>query len=316
MPITKAEVLDVLDDWRIRNIRFSVGSIDINAFEYSQVADAIKVGAIDVEPGSKTYSLYIPKKNLIMTRSGDPPMDLNARTNLFHELTHAIPDINELKITRLLDEAAAYMAQFTYLLLLEPTTAEPPIGLPMNNMMRFGMKLVAKYKLGQPAGLGAKISPDDIASLTRLVHAIPDYGHIGEKDMLDADGVALSKNQKMHFLRLQHDRIANQLLDERMAEDVKQLLNPVRIVAYENYVTWDPELLELFNAFARGGSEQKKAAIQKLTRIFLTVDQRSASALLPRLSATRKGDIVSQRFQSAFPPTTKTALLSALKISR
>jgi hypothetical protein len=317
VPITKTEVLEVLEDYRLKKLRFSVGPVDINAFEYGQVADAIKVGAITVKAGQKNnYSQYRPQKDLLFTKVGNPPMDLNTRTNLLHECTHIISDINEVKITRLEDEAAAYLAQIAYLMLLDPSTAEPPIGPAINNMMRQGMKLVAKYKLGEPGGNGAKVSQDDIASFARLIQAVPDYSNIGEKEMLDADGVGLDEDEKKQFLLLQHDRMANQLLDERVAEDVKKLLYPERIIAYENYVTADPELLELINAFARGGPERKKAVLQKLTHIFMTVDQRNATELLQRLAKTKKGDIVSERFQGSFPPPQQTALLSALRIAR
>jgi hypothetical protein len=317
VPITKTEVLEVLEDYRLKKLRFSVGPVDINAFEYGQVADAIKVGAITVKAGKQNnYSQYLPAKNLMWTKVGNPPMDLNTRTNLLHECTHIISDINEVKITRLEDEAAAYLAQIAYLMLLDPSTAEPPIGPPMNNMMRFAMKLVANHKLSEPAGFGARISQDDISSLARLVQRVPHYSSIGEEELTDDDGVGLTENQKNEFLQLQAERIGNQLLDEMIAEDVKKLLYPERIVAYENYVTWDPELIELFNGFARGGAERKEAVLKKLMQIFLTIDQRSATGLLQRLSTTKKGDIVSERFQSSIPPPQKAALISALQIVR
>jgi len=317
MPLTKTEVLEVLDDWRLSKLRFSVGPVDVNQFEYGQVADAIRAGAIEVKAGQKNnYSQYRPEKNLLFTKVGNPPMDNNTRSNLLHESTHIVADINEVKITRLMDEAAAYIAQFAYLMLLDPGTAKPPFGLPLNNRMRLGMDIVAKYKLGEPQGLGAKISGDDIASITRIVPTIPGYEDIKDKDMLNADGVSLDEDQKAVFLKLQHDRIANQLMDERMAEDVKKLLYPERIIAYENYVTWDPELLQLIKDFASGGTNRKEAVLKKLMHIFMTVDQRNATELLQRLSATKKGDVVSERFQASFPPPQKKALLSALQIAR
>jgi hypothetical protein len=317
MPITKTEVLEVLEDWRLKKLRFSVGPVEINSFEYGQVADAIKAGAITVKAGQRNnYSQYRPAKNLLFTKVGNPPMDLNTRTNLLHECTHIISDINEVEITRLADEATAYLAQIAYLLLLDSSIAEPPRGPAINNMMAQGMKLVVKYKLGEPAGMGAKIAQSDIDGFARLIQAIPDYSNIGEKERLDADGVSLDEDQKAMFLQLQHDRLANQLMDERMADDVKKLLYPERIVAYENYVTWDPELLQLFKDFASGGSNRKEAVLKKLMHIFLSVDQRSAKALLQRLSTMKKGDAVSERFQSGFPPPQKSALLSALQIAR
>lgn len=316
MPITITEVLEVLNDWRLRKLRFSVGPVDINTFEYGQVADAMKAGAIAVKPGKGKISIYYPELSKLVTKGGDPPMNLNTRTNLLHECTHAISDVNELKITRLHDEAAAYLAQIAYLMLLDPDIDEPPIGPAINNMMRQSMKLVAKYKLGEPAGLGARIAQTDIESLARLVHAIPDYSDLGEKEMLNADGVWLTEAEKKEFLRLQAERMGNGLLDEAIAEDVKQLLNPVRTVAFENYVTDDDELLGLCNAFAKGDPAKKEAAVQKMTYIFLKIDKRSALELQQRLPAAKKGDVVALRFQAVFPPPKKAALLEALKVSR
>lgn len=317
MPITKADVLEVLGDLRLRNIRFVVGPIPINSSEYDKVSDYINSGAITVEPGKKSYSLYFPQINTLRTSKGDPPLDLNTRTNLLHECTHIISDINKVKVTRMVDEAAAYLAQFAYLLLLDSSTSEPPIGLPINNMMRQGMQLVKKYHLGKPAGHGAVISSSDISSLAQSINAIPDYREIDGKEMLAADGVALSKKQAEEFFRLQLSRLSTQFLDELMAKDIDQMLTMrSSTVAYENYVTGDSELLTLFNSFRRGATLQKKAALQKLIHIFMTIDQRSATGLLQRLSTTKRGDAVSENFQSGFPPSEKSALLSALKIQR
>jgi hypothetical protein len=160
-------------------MRFSVGPININASEFGNVADYIEAGAIKVKPGKETYSLYIAQDNTLRTRKGDPPLDLNARTNLLHECTHAITDIHQLRVTRLTDEAAAYLAQITYLMILAPVTPKPPIGrgLPINNMMSLGMDLVAKYHLNEATGQGAMIAQSDISSLAQAIHAIPDYGY-------------------------------------------------------------------------------------------------------------------------------------------
>jgi hypothetical protein len=316
MPIEKADVLEVLGDMRLRNIRFSVGLINVNSTEYDRVADYIASGAITVSPRGGNFSLYFPQINTLKTRDGDPRGNKNVRTNLLHECTHIISDINEVNVSRLTDEATAYLAQFAYLLLLDPAVQASPIREPMANMMRQGMQLVEQYKLGKPAGQGAKIAQSDISDLESAIHAIPDYANI-EKDKLAADGVALSTNQAEEFFLRQLSRLGNKLLDDLMAEDLKYLLTPkVRYVSHENYVTWDPELLTLFDLQASGGSKQKQAAQQKLFRIFLTIDQRNATGLLQRLLTLRKGDVVSERFHGGFPPQLKSSLLAALQLSR
>lgn len=309
MPIMKADVLEVLNDPTLHNIRFSVGPINVNSDEYDNYVES---EAIKVVPWKKTYSQYIPEIDTLWTKAGNPPLNEEVRSNLLHECTHAISDINTVNVTRLMDEAAAYLAQMAYALLLVPALPEPPIGPPLYNMMRQAMQLVKKYQLGRPAGYGAIIDPRDIANLAQAVHAIPDYHSIDPKEKSAADGVAFNKK----FLHLQLIRIFNRMLDDQMRKDVEEMLSmKVQYVSHENWVTSDSELLTIFDLYRRGGDGQKKAR-QKLLHIFLTIDQGSATRLLQRLSTLRKGDVVSERFQSGIPPPVKTDLLAALQLPR
>jgi len=313
MPITKEDVLQVLDDPKLRSIRFSVGPIQVNSVEYDKVSDYIEAGAIDVVPGKAKVSKYIPQRDTLITRNSNPPLDENVRSNLLHECTHAISDINKYDVTRLTDEAAAYIAQLTYALLLRPSLPEPPIGLPEDNMMRQSMHLVNKYELGSPGGYGAMIDQRDIADLARVVYAIPDYHNIDPDAKLAANGVALSDEQSEEFYRRQMQRLINQ--DTGGTDSLGASLK-AQYASYEDYVTSDNELLTLFDSYRRGVDAQKKTALQKLLRIFLTIDNRAALQLLQRLSAPRKTDIVSERFQSALPVSERTTLLAALRLTR
>ena len=317
MPITKEDVLQVLGDPKLHFIRFSVGPIQVNAIEYDKVSDYIEAGAIDVVPGEAKFSKYIPQKDTLVTRNGNPPLNENARTNMLHECTHAIADINKCDVTRLTDETAAYLAQIAYLLLLMPSLQEPPIGPPINNMMRQAMRVVNSYELGSPAGYGATINQRDIADLAGAVYAIPDYHDIDPKEKLVADGVKLSDKQSQEFYQLQMYRLMNRNASVRdMEEETKRITTKVHGVSYENYVTSDEELLTLFASYGRGGDAQKKTALQKLLRIFLTIDVRTCARLLQRLSAPQKTDIVSQRFQSGLPASERATLLAALRLTR
>jgi hypothetical protein len=307
MPITKEHVTEVLRDPHLQKMRFSVGPINISARQFEVVSDFINSGSIQVVPTKMSYSEYVPQKNMLKTKDSDV-LDLQTKTNIVHECTHIISDIDEVKVTRLTDEAAGYLAQVTYAILLEPSLAEPPIGIPINDMMRMCMKFVKKYKLVQPSG--QKIDQSDITSLASAIRAIPEYSRIGEKEMLAADGIRLNSDQAREMLRIGLTR----LLDERMNEDeAKRISMKVRYVTYENYVTHDPELLSLFTAFQRGG---QKAALQKLFHIFWHIDQRSADRLQQRMSTSVRGDVVSQRFQSVFSAQVKAALLAALRSPR
>src|SRR6266481_3549050 len=125
MPITRKDVLDVLGDSRLRNIRFFVGPINVNSDEYDRVSDYIEFDAIHVKPGSGTLSHYYPEIDTLVTRDGDPS-DIRVRTNLLHECTHMITDINQYDVGRLVDETAAYLAQLAYAFILMPSMEEPP----------------------------------------------------------------------------------------------------------------------------------------------------------------------------------------------
>src|SRR5690349_5801549 len=110
MSITKTDVLQVLDDPMLHGIRFSVGPIQVNSVEYDKVSDYIDSGAIEVVPTTKSYSMYRPQEDTLYTRDGNPPLDEQRRSNLLHECTHVIVDINKCDVTRLTNEAAAYLA--------------------------------------------------------------------------------------------------------------------------------------------------------------------------------------------------------------
>src|SRR5262245_30689632 len=120
MPITKTEVLEVLSDGRLHQMRFSVGPIIIDRYAYSQVHDMVAAGAIKVKPGKEEYSLYIPKANVFKSADREPPLTTVIKTNILHECTHIISDYAQASVTRLTDEVAAYLAQITYHLLLDP----------------------------------------------------------------------------------------------------------------------------------------------------------------------------------------------------
>ena len=318
MPITKDDVLEVLDEPALHNIRFSVDPIQVNSVEYDKLYDYLESGAIDVVPTTENYSQYRPEENTLYTRDGNPPLDKQRRSNLLHECTHAISDINRYDITRLTDEVAAYLAQLTYFMMLAQFDVDrPPAGPALNNMTLVTMQLVDKYSLGRSRGYGAIIDQGDITDLARLIYAIPDYHFPNPGEKLHADGVSLSERQAQWFYQRQLQRLMAQQMNDRMNADESQRLGTkVLMVAYENYVTSDNELYGLFDSFRRGNDAQKKTVLQKVTRIFLTVDQAAAARLPERLSVPKQNDALALRFQGSFPAPTQGTLLAALRLSR
>lgn len=287
MTIGKDEVLEVLVDLRILSIRFSVGPINVNVDEYNRVADFIDSGAIKIKV-TKDTNHYVPEANTLFLHDGDSRGDFSIRSGILHECTHIVSDINQVKVGRLHDEAAAYLAQFSFLKLLDPSIEAPPIrGQPLYDLMRVGLNLVAQYGLGQPKGFGAIISPSDIDTLGRLVQRIPDYSQVKEGDQLAADGVDLTEKQMVAHSTNEMARLADKT----------------------RYEAW---LLSTLAAAGTGGV-QKQSAYAQLLNHFLMVYQPVATVLLARLSAVKKGDPLSERFDSAFTTQEKFQLLDALR---
>lgn len=289
MAIGKDEVVEVLSDMRIRSIRFSAGAISVNVEEYDRVADYVGSGAIKIKP-TTSVKRYVPKANTLYLLDGDPVNDFNIRSGILHECTHVIADINKAAISRLHDEAAAYLAQFSFMNLLDPSYSPILIvGDPLGDVIRSGMSLVAKYKLGQPGGFGAIISVSDIDDLGRLVQRHPEYSMIKDAEQTDADGVDLTEQQAaVHF--------ANK--STRAAERIK-------------YEAW---LLDNVNKVAAGAG-QKSLAYQSLFQHFFMVFQPEATILLHRLSALKKGDALSEAFDK-LTAQQKYDLLEALRVPK
>jgi len=308
MAIGKEDILEVLNNPLLHQIKFSVDLIKINSDEYDMVADYIESGGVTIKQGTDKVAHYYPEIDTFETRAGD--LTLDARTNILHECTHIASDINEYKITRLEDETAAYLAQFTFLMLLAPDTDKPPFGRPLNNMMRVGMDLVEKYNLGKPAEKEIPISPQDIQTMVDKIHLIPEYANIGLNEPLIANGIDLSDEQWARLL----SRFVSRTGDHISANNVKGMLSTRS--GSEKWVTSDNELITLVDRYRSGGDPQKKRVRQKLLYIFLNVPQASAEQLFDRLSSPKRGDLVSQRLNSTFSSMVKTGLLSALQSPR
>ena len=203
MPIGKKEVLEVLEDARLGQIRFSYGRIHVNAAGYQKVADHIAAGTIKVVRGTKTdRSEYSSRSNTLKFDPGfSVPLDGNARSSVVHECTHAMIDLNKWSVLMLENEAVAFIAKFAYLLLLNPSAQDALLrGTPQGDMQIVAMQLVKQYQLGGAAGLDAEIRNSDIEKLARMVERIPAYfKHTGEMTR----GLGVPDSRKFHWLQAQ-----------------------------------------------------------------------------------------------------------------
>ncbi len=289
MTIGKDDVVEVLSDFRLQSIRFSAGPIQVNVREYNRVSDYIDTGAVKVKV-TKQVRRYEALKNTLFLQDKNFKIDFDARTNVLHECTHIITDINKAPVTRLQDEAAAYLAQMTFMKLLDRNVNKPPIGGgPMNNIIRIAMGLVDKYHLGEPKGFGARVSTSDIDDLGRLVRQHPEYSHIKEADPVDADGVGVSA-----------DQLNIHLINETARQGDK--------------VKYDRWLVDTMAA-AQGNGPRKAPSFESLSQHFFMVYKPVAVQLLARFASVIAGDIVSEVF-GRFNADQKAHLIQQLKIPK
>lgn len=209
MPITKTDVLDVLNDPRLANMNFSVGPITVNAEEYRNVAAYIEAGDIRVIPGAEPIAYYDGRLNTIETPAGNPPLNLGQRAQLLHECTHAIVDIDRLHVLVLDDEVAAYIAQLTYMWIASPGPFPrpiPPATLgPLMRLMTAVAQIIQRYELHTSKGIGARISELDVAGLRRAVHAVPAYRNIKPAQTNNAQNLGVPASDANNQIgRLQH----------------------------------------------------------------------------------------------------------------
>jgi hypothetical protein len=179
--------------------------------------------------------------------------------------------------------------------------------LPVNDMAIACLDLIDKYRLIESDGFGARIDPGDVHALAIAVQCIPKYAKIGFDEIAVDDGIALTEAQAKALL---HYRSA------RASSSIEQMLTTrSSLVAYENYVTSDSELLDLLARSRQGKPDDRLKVFRKLMHIFLTVEQRVATRLVARLAATGAKDALATRFDT-LEATWKPLLLGALTVER
>ena len=207
MPITKADVLAVLNDPVLNKFNFSVGMIQVNAAAFGIVARYIVAGDIEVVPGtSPRLAIYDRRQNHIETPTRNPPLDLADRAQLLHECVHASSDISGAGSV-LDDEVAGYLAQIVFSQISQPS---PPIlasearlktASPLGRMVFAMQDTMRNYNLDSARGFGAKISAIDVSRLGEAVRAMPDYAGLTPATRVAESGVPVVKGNQMQALR-------------------------------------------------------------------------------------------------------------------
>jgi hypothetical protein len=93
MPLTRANVLDLLSDPIIYGMEFRIGPVRVSGVGYRMVRENILAESIQVVPGNQNLAFYDNQKDTLITQVGDPPPNLDRRAQLLHECTHALNDI-------------------------------------------------------------------------------------------------------------------------------------------------------------------------------------------------------------------------------
>ena len=120
MTIGKQDVLDTLNQPAVKRFKFTVGSLTVSPQGYADVCQAVSDGDIDVKPGGGSDAAYDSRLNTIFTQNGNPPLNVADRAQLLHECTHAIFDAYGWVANLREDEVAAYLAQLTFMFIVNP----------------------------------------------------------------------------------------------------------------------------------------------------------------------------------------------------
>lgn len=194
MALTEDDVRLALSDPVLQRMDFWVDSVHVRGEAYTKIADLIEDEQILVVPGTDpNHSEYFFESDTIMTQKASPPADLINRSAMIHECTHAIADMERATVTHLSNEAAARIAQATYLLVSSPNPAIPPI---WKRFIDGAIKLAQKFNLDTAPGAGTKLSFDDILPFINQINREPHYHE--KRDQRDiSNGISEKPRKKM-----------------------------------------------------------------------------------------------------------------------
>ena len=198
MTIGKQDVLDTLNQPAVNRFKFTVGSLTVSPQGYADVRQAITDGDIDVRPGGGADAFYDRRLNAILTQNGNPPLGVADRAQILHECTHAIFDAYGWASNLREDEVAAYLAQLTFMFIVNPGPFPHHLGRtgrPFADLIFGFAAVIEKYRLHEPAGFGSLIDPMDTDELKLLVVQMPKYAGLRPADVSSDSGVPGTHSQ-------------------------------------------------------------------------------------------------------------------------
>jgi len=175
--LTDIDVISALSDPVLQRMDFRVAGVHVRGGAYATISDLIDREQILVVSGNDPkFAHYNPQTDTITTQKADPPADLWNRSVLIHECTHAIADMEHVKVTYRTNEAAARMAHAVYLLV---SMRNPPIPPGHARIMNAAIAIAKTFKLDTNPDAGAQLSYDDVIPLIRAIDDVGKDAKIG-----------------------------------------------------------------------------------------------------------------------------------------
>ena len=112
---------------------------------------AVSDGDIDVKPGGGSDAAYDSRLNTIFTQNGNPPLNVADRAQLLHECTHAIFDAYGWVTNLREDEVAAYLAQLTFMFIVNPISVPAPYRTHRQTLCRSHLWICRRHREVPPS---------------------------------------------------------------------------------------------------------------------------------------------------------------------
>jgi outer membrane protein OmpA-like peptidoglycan-associated protein len=195
MPLGQMDVLTAVGDPVLNKMDFTVDGLHIRGEAYRKIFEYIRNDQILVVTGNNEgLASYNADTDTITTQKADSPPDLFNKSILVHECTHAIKDMEYVKMTAKANESAAYLAQAVYLLLHD---ANPTIPAGYG-VVKMAVGLAKQFKLDSDPGSRRRITYDEIVQLVRRLDQHPGY-HSEQASISTANGISAKAPKQIHI---------------------------------------------------------------------------------------------------------------------
>ena len=186
MPLGQMDVLTAVGDSVLNKMDFSVDGLHIRGEAYRKIFELIRDDQILVVTGdNEGLASYNADTDTITTQKANSPPDLFNKSILVHECTHAIKDMEYVKMTAKANESAAYLAQAVFLLLHDPNPTIPA----GYGVVKMAIRLAKQFKLDSDPGSRLRISYDEIVPLVKRLDEHPGY-HSEQASISTANGIS------------------------------------------------------------------------------------------------------------------------------